>query len=165
MRTALLRRNEKFEPIAKKKKPHFVIVPDRAECQQAGDFGSQLTLGLCGAAEIPGCAHIHDQHHGQFAFLGELLNERAAEPRRYVPIDGPDLVTGLVFADIFKIHSASLEYAVIVAGERGLDQGTSLNLQAADLPQNFFCALFPGRHGCATEPVIQQRYVRQLSRS
>src|SRR5437764_652818 len=151
MRSTFLWRNKKLELIAKKKKPYLVAVSDRAECQQTGDLGGEFTLGLCGAAEISGCAHVHDQHHSQFAFFGELLNEGAAEPRRHIPVNRANLVTGLIFAYILKIHSPPLEHAMVITGERGLDQGAGFDLQSTDLPQNFFCALFLGRHRPPTE--------------
>ncbi len=132
MGPAFLRRNEKLDPIAEKKQADLVVVPDCAEGEQAGDFGREFALRLRVAAEIAGCADVHDQHDGQFPLFGELLDESGSEPRRYVPIDRADLVAGLILADLLEVHPAALEDAVVIARENSLDETLGLDFERAD---------------------------------
>src|SRR5918996_2149559 len=122
MRTAFLRRNEKLDAVGEQEQAHFVVVSNRAEREETGDFGSKLAFGLRSAAKIPGSAHIDDQHHSELAFLREFFYEGAAHARRNVPIDRTNFISRLILSHIFKIHSASFENAVVIAGECGFDQ-------------------------------------------
>src|SRR5438067_8751740 len=98
------------------------------------------------AAKVTRCAHIYDQHHRELAFLGKLFHERAAEPCRYVPIDRANLIARLIFAHLFKIHPATLEDAVVIAGEGGFDQSAGLDFEPADLLQNLGGCTLPFFH-------------------
>src|SRR5215813_9629619 len=79
VRAPFLRRDEKLEPIAEKQQTYFVVITNRAESEKAGDFRRQFALGLRSASKISGRTHIHDQHHREFAFFGELFHKRAAQ--------------------------------------------------------------------------------------
>ena len=51
-----------------------------------------------------------------------FLTKAVAQSRGYVPIDRADFIARLIFAHILKVHPASLEDAVIIAREDGLDE-------------------------------------------
>jgi hypothetical protein len=53
-----------------------------------------------------------------------------------VPIDGPDVVTGLVFPDLFEGNAPALKNAVIFAAENILDGPAGPELEAANLAEN-----------------------------
>src|SRR5437879_2850843 len=46
----------------------------------------------------------------------------------------------VIFADLFEIHAAAFENAVVVAGEGGFDQRAGFNFEAADLFQDLLGA-------------------------
>src|SRR5206468_2245498 len=48
-----------------------------------------------------------------------------------------NLVARLILAHILKIHSATFEDTVIIAGENGLDQSFGLDFEGADFLENF----------------------------
>ena len=136
MRAAFLWRNKKFNPIGEEDETDFVVIADRAECKQTRDFRSQLALGLRNTSEVPGCADVDNEHHGEFTFLCKFFYECGAQARRHVPVDCANFVTWLVFAHIFKIHSSAFEDAVVIAGERGFDQTARLDFEGPDLFEN-----------------------------
>ncbi len=136
VRAAFLRRNEKLDLIREENEPDLVVVSDRAEGEEAGDFRRELALRLRDAAEISRSADIDHQHDRQLAFLGEFLHEGVAETRGHVPIDRANLVARLVFADVLKIHPAPFEDAVVIAREGRLDETLGLDLEGPDFLEN-----------------------------
>src|SRR5207247_1152635 len=66
-----------------------------------------------------------------------------AHARSNIPIDTTNFVARLILAHVFKVHSASFENAVVIAGERGFDQTAGFNLQGSDLFENLGCFLSP----------------------
>ena len=137
VRAAFLRRDEKLDLIGKENQPDLVVVPDRAEGEEAGDFGRELALRLRDAAEISRSAHIDHEHDRELAFLGEFFHKGVAEPRRHVPIDRANFVAGLVLAHVLEIHPAPFEDAVVIAREGGLHETFGLDLERADFLQDF----------------------------
>ena len=117
MRAAFLRRNEKLDLIGEEEQADLVVIPNGAEGEQTRDFRRKFALRLRRTAEISRCAHIHDQHHRQFALFGEFLDERGPHPRRHVPIDRANFVARLILAHFLEVHPASFEDAVVIAGE------------------------------------------------
>src|SRR4026209_2108145 len=109
MRPTFLWRDEKLNPITEEEQAHFVVIPDSAEREETGNFSREFTFRLGNAPETPGGAYVHDQDNGKFALFGEFLYVSCPETGGHIPIDRPNLVTGLIFADIFKVHPASLE--------------------------------------------------------
>jgi hypothetical protein len=53
MRPAFFWWNKKLDAIREKNEPNLIVVPDRTESEQAGDFRGQLAFGLCCAPKIP----------------------------------------------------------------------------------------------------------------
>src|SRR4029434_10523426 len=81
------------------------------------------------------------------------FHERAAHTRSDVPIDRADFIPRLILPYVFKIHSATFEYAVVIAGERGFDQTAGFDLKCSDFLENLGCFLSPfvcasGAGGC-----------------
>src|SRR6202043_3474749 len=72
----------------------------------------------------------------KFPFLGEFFDKGRPETRGDVPINRANLVAGLIFADVLKVHSASFEDAVVVTGKSGLDQPACFNFERADFLKN-----------------------------
>ena len=54
-------------------------------------------------------------------------------PSGHVPIDGPNVVTGLVFAHFLEGDARSFEDASVVPAEQVLDGSPSADLQSPDL--------------------------------
>src|SRR5205085_931605 len=142
MRPALFRRNEKLDTIAEEEEPDLVVVSNRAEGEETGDFRRQLPFRLRDAAEISGRAHVHDQDHRQLTFLREFFDKGGAEPRGHVPIDGTNLITRLIFAHFIEVHPATLEDAVVIAREDCLHETLGLDFERADFLKNLRGSFF-----------------------
>src|SRR5215469_564235 len=76
--------------------------------------------------------NIHHQHHRELALLGEHLHEHVVHPRGHVPVDNPDLVSGLVLAHLRKRHPPPLEDRVVLPGEEIGHHLARGDLQLAD---------------------------------
>src|SRR5206468_2044173 len=139
VRSAFFRRDKKFHAIGEEDEPDFVVVPDCTEGEQACNFCRQFPLGLCRAAKIPRRTHVDDQHHRKLSLFREFFHKRVAHPRRNIPVDGANLVAGLIFPDVLKIHAAAFEDAMVVAGECSLDQAAGLDLECPDFFENLGC--------------------------
>src|SRR4029077_3107208 len=63
MGSAFLWRDKKLNAIGEEDQPDLVIVPDRAESEQARDFGGQFPFLLRRTPEVSRCADIHNQHY------------------------------------------------------------------------------------------------------
>src|SRR5439155_16424441 len=116
---------------------HAVVIGDGAEGEHRGQLGGDLALLLEARAKLLTAADVHRQDDGQFAFLDEALDERMAHAGGHVPVDGADVVAGLVFADLLEGDAAALEGAVVFAAEQILDRPAGLELRAADLADDF----------------------------
>ena len=66
-----------------------------------------------------------------------FLTNARTHPRGHIPINRANFVAGLIFAHFFEIHPASLEDAVVIAGEGGLDEALCLDFECADFFENF----------------------------
>ena len=118
-----LRRDEKLHLVGEKNEADLVVVADRAEGEEAGDFRRQFALRLRHAAEISRSADIDHEHDGEFAFFGEFLDEGVAEPGGHVPIDRANFVARLIFPDVFEIHPAAFEDAVVICPRKRIARG------------------------------------------
>src|SRR5438270_133878 len=79
--------------------------------------GSARGLQLRHAPEDRRGAHVDHQHHRELALFGVALHVRHARPRGDVPVDGADLVAGLVEPHFGELHAAALEDALVLARE------------------------------------------------
>ena len=59
-------------------------------------------------------------------------------PRGDIPIDGPNFVAGLVFANFVKVHPLALKGRVVLPGQTFGDQSTRANLDLPDLAEQFW---------------------------
>src|SRR5262249_22218157 len=82
-------------------------------------------------------AAIDKQHHRQLALLDEALDERMAVACGHVPIDGANVVAGLILADLLKCDASALEDAMIFAAEQVFDRAACPQLKAANLADDF----------------------------
>src|SRR5206468_3676631 len=122
--------------------PHAVVVADGAEGQHGGQLGGHLALLLQERAELAAATAVEQQQDGQLALLDEALDERVAHAGGDVPVDGADVVAGLVLADLLKGDAGALEDAAVLAAEQVLDGAAGPELEAADLADDF-----AGEHG------------------
>ena len=106
---------------------------DRTEGQDRRYLGRKLTLTFLDATKITRGADIEDNHHGHLALLGELLDVGLPGARRNIPVNGTDLVSGRVGANLFEVHAASLEDTLVLTREGGLHQSARAQLKSADL--------------------------------
>src|SRR6185295_1438887 len=91
-------RNEFFNYIAEEQYAYLIVITDGGERHYGGHFGYEVFFSCpCSTKQRAG-AYINQQHYRQFAFFFKHLAERMIEAGRYIPVDKPDIVAGLVFA-------------------------------------------------------------------
>ncbi|MPN01076.1 hypothetical protein SDC9_148276 [bioreactor metagenome] len=81
-------------------------------------------------------ADIHNQHQGELPLFYKLLDERMVHPGGDIPVNGTDLVPGLILAHLVKVHSLALEHAVILSRQRFTDQAVGANFNLPDFLEN-----------------------------
>jgi hypothetical protein len=86
---------------------------------------------------------------GQFAFLDELFDEGVIHPGGDIPVDGADIIAGLIFADLVKIHPLAFKDAMVMAGERLGDEAIGADFDLADSFEQF-----AGDHGTGSSSKI-----------
>ena len=145
VQAAFFRMNEKFDLVAEKEEADFVVILDRAEGEDRGDFGGQLALARVHASEIARGADIDHEHDGQFALLSEFFDKWRVHARGDVPIDRPDFVTRRVFAHLLEIHPPPLEDAMIRPGKHRVDQTPGAQFNAPDLFEDLAGVLHGGK--------------------
>ena len=148
MPRALARRHELLDLIGESDQSDLVVVADGAEGEQGGQLGGHFTFLLELGAERLAAGAIDQQHHRQLAFFDVAFDERMAHAGGDVPVDGANVVAGLILAHFLEGHAHALEDAVILAAEQVFDGPASANLEAANLLNDF-----AGEHG--TEPSEQ----------
>jgi len=127
------RRNVALDAVGEEEDAGAVAVLQRAEDEERRDLRCHLRLDLGSEADVLRGAAVHGDERGQLTLLGEHLDEGIAHPRRHVPVDGADLVSRLVGADLAEGHSAALEDRVITARERVEHRAPGGDLDPADL--------------------------------
>src|SRR5262249_21773797 len=115
---ALPRRHEAFDAGGELDQADLVVVADGAESDDRGELGGDLALLLQHGAEVVAAATVGDEQDGQLALLDEALDEGVAHAGGDVPVDGADVVAGLVFADLLESDAGALEDAVVFAAEQ-----------------------------------------------
>ena len=109
-----------------------MIAPDGREREDAGDLDGFVALGHVSGPERAGGAHVDHEHHRQLPLLAVLLDERVTGARGRAPVDGPDVVARLVFADLVEVHPAAAEARLHAAVERVRAESTRADLDAPD---------------------------------
>ena len=122
------------------------------------ELGHQLALRLPMGAEALRRAQVDQQHHRHLALFAEELDEWPAGAGGHVPVDRPHIVADLVRPDLFELDAAAFERGVPLAGEQLVDDVPRVDLDAANLLDDF-----AGEHGLefAADRVIRNE--RQAS--
>ena len=82
-------------------------------------------------------ALVHEQHHRHLPFFAEKLDKRPAGAGGDVPVDRPHVVADLVGPDLFELDPAPFERRVPLAGEQLVDDVPRVDLDAANLLDDF----------------------------
>src|SRR5690554_5885419 len=94
-----------------------VVVLNRRERQKGCYLGGGRKLKLFSAAKSLRARGINQQENRQFPFLYKLFDEHSVHTRRNVPVDDADVVSGLIFSDLRKVHTSPFEHGVILTRE------------------------------------------------
>ena len=89
----------------------------RAPGEEGGDFGGEHTLEAVLRTEAHRRALIHDEKHGSLALFMEHLRMRFARARRDAPVDGPDVIAGLVAANLLELDTAATKIRTLPTGQ------------------------------------------------
>src|SRR5262249_7409763 len=101
-----------------------------------GQLGGDLALAHQGGAEGQAAGDIDGEDDGTFALLDVAFDEGLAHAGGDVPVDGADVVAGLVGADLLEGDAGALEDGVVLAAQQVLDGATGLELEATDLAED-----------------------------
>src|SRR5438093_17896 len=112
------RRHKAFDAIGEGDEADLVVVADGTEGEDGRHLCGDFTFLLLFRAELMTAAAIDDEHHSQLAFLDKTFDERMAHARGDVPVDGADVVAGLIFADFLEGNAGALEDAVVLTTEK-----------------------------------------------
>lgn len=130
-----------FDAVGEEDDADAVLVGDGGEGEESSDFRDEVTFKLGAAAVGEGGGDIDEEDDGQLTFFGELFDIGGAVAGGDVPIDGTDIVTGDVFADLLEFDTLAFEDGVVAAGEDILDGVTG-----ADFDSPNFSDDIPGEH-------------------
>ena len=118
-------------------------VEDRADAvavtgQQARERGHEVdqdapleALGLR-RPEVDRWAEVEQEPGRDLAILEVLADVRGVHPRRHVPVDVPDVVADLVFAQVREVHAIAMEEAAVVALEQAVEPADDLPVEALE---------------------------------
>ena len=95
------------------------------------DLGGDHRFRGAAAAEEHRQALVHEQHHGPVALLRIDADERVAQARRRIPVDGAGIVAGIVGAQLLEIQAAAAKARRVTPGE---DAVHGLARQEAEAP-------------------------------
>ena len=95
------------------------------------DLGGDHGFRGAAAAEEHRQALVHEQHHGPVPLLRIDADERIAQARRRVPVDGAGIIAGIVGAQLLEIQAAAAKARSMASGE---DAVHGLARQEAEAP-------------------------------
>ena len=134
-----------FEMVGEDGESDLVVGLGGGECEHGGEFGGEVVLGAFGGAERAGGGEVDGEEDGSFALFAEAFDEGSSLSCGDVPVEGLDVVAGLVFADLLEFHAGAAEGAGVVAGDEAVDGASGMELDEAD-----FSGQFGGCHGTRT---------------
>ena len=85
-----------------------------------------------GCPEVDGRAQVEQEPRGDLAVLVVLADVRRVHPGGDVPVDVPDVVAGLVFAEGREVHAVAVEQAPVVALEQAVEAPDDLPVEALE---------------------------------
>jgi hypothetical protein len=134
---ALGRRDVEFDLIREEDQAHLVVVANGGERQHAAEFGHALAFALRGGPEIPRGTDIHQQQDGQLPLLDKFLHEGLPGSGGDLPVNGSHFIPRHVLAHLVEVHAAAFEDRVVLAGQGVIHQSVGLDLDLANLAQDF----------------------------
>ena len=132
MLATLARRNEQLHLVGEDQQADAVVVGGGREAEHGGQLGCQFTLELLHRPEVLRGAGINDQHDRQLALLDVAFHVYLAGAGGHVPVDGADLVAGLVGTNFLELHAPPLENRVVLASKAVGNQPLGADLDMAD---------------------------------
>ncbi len=123
--------------VGREDRAHPVVVPRGRQREHGAHLGGQIPLGAAHAAEARRGAQIGHEEHGQLALLEVALDVGRAQPSGDVPVDGADVVAGLVLAHFGELHAAAAECAGVLAGHDVAHEVAGGDLESPHLARDF----------------------------
>ena len=120
---AAFARGEAFHhAVGEEDEADFVLVGEGGQGQEGGELGGAGGLGTGGGAEALAAGDVDEEEDGELALLAKAFDVGLAHAGGDVPIDGADVVAGLVGAGLVELDAAALEDGVVVAAEAFVEQ-------------------------------------------
>ena len=132
MMTTLLRRDELADPVREQDQAHAVVVVERGHGKQRGDVRGELAFGEAAGAEPRARGDVDREIDVELALLAVFLDVRDVHAGGHVPVDGADIVTRLVLADLFEVEPRSTKHASVRPDERLVREDPRLDLDLLD---------------------------------
>ena len=98
---------------------------------EIGQDGSLQALGIH-AAEVDRGTEVEEEPGGDLAVLDVLADVWRVHPGGDVPVDGANVVPGLVFAQVHQIHAVAAEKAPVVALQDPVEPADDLPVEALE---------------------------------
>ena len=137
-------RDEQLDAVREQQQAHLVVVSNCAE--NARRHATSAASSRFDSVVLPkfpealtSTTNITVNSRSSVNFFTNALPMRAVT----LPIDRANFVARLILAHVFKIHSASFENAVVIAGERRFDQTAGFNLKCSNFLENLRRFLSP----------------------
>lgn len=107
------------------------------QCKYAADFCTDIKFRLTRASDTLRAAHIeYEEYCLLFLFL-EGLYKCAMSLCRHMPIDGTDIVTVLIRADVVEFKTCSLENGMKIPLHLAVDRLANLDFISTELFEEF----------------------------
>ena len=126
------RRDEQLNPVGEDEQAHFVVVGGGGEGEYGRNLRRHFPLKPVHRAKIFRRAHVHHEHHRQFPLFHVPLDVRRAGASGYVPVNGTNLIAGLVRPYLVKLHPLPLKDRMVLPGKRIIHHPPRPQFNAAD---------------------------------
>ena len=91
---------------------------------------STVRFRLCIGAKIHRWAEVEQEPGGDLAVFDVLPDVGRVHPRGDIPIDVADIIFGLVFAQVGKVHPIAVEQAAVIALQQAIQAADDLPVEA-----------------------------------
>ena len=124
----LLGRDELLHPVREQDQADAVVVMERGHRKERCDVSCELALRNAPCPEPRARGDIDRDIDVELALLAILLDVRRVHARRHVPVNGADVIAGLVLTDFFEIEPRAAKHASVRPQEGLVGQDPRLDL-------------------------------------
>ena len=132
--SAAARRDRLLDLVVEEDRPDPVAAAGEQPGERRRELAQDELLRPVDRAEPHRRRPVEQQPGRELAILGVLPDERRVHPRGDVPVDVPDVVAGLVLAEVEEVRADPAERRAVVPLEQAVEAADHLPLEAAEEP-------------------------------